>query len=206
VSPRAVVFGLAVVAVLVAGCSSKESGSPSAATTVPETGTSSTSTSSGGGGSNDVPKVSNPLDASRLVTQPCAAIAPADLQAMKVPIEGKPDTSSELGPTCMWFDRDTGSGVDVGFLTSNKNGLSDIYKLNTQGRFKGYFEPTDVNGYPAVFNDLIDYRGDGTCNITVGISDSFAFRAAVQDTSLGTKSCDRAKQAAAAVIKTVKGA
>jgi hypothetical protein len=95
-----------------------------------------------------------------------------------------------------------GYGVDVGFLTANKNGLSDTYR--GKARFKGYFEPTEVDGYPAVFNDLGDYRNDGTCNITVGISDTSEFRVGVQYTKLGAKSCDRAKEAAAAVIKTVK--
>jgi hypothetical protein len=201
---RKVGFGIAVAVALVAGCSSKEVGSPTA-TSGGSQPTGSTSTSNPGG-SGGAPKVDEPLDASRLISQPCLALAPDQLQALQLPAQGKPDTDSETaksaGPSCSWFDRDAGYGVDVGFLTANKNGLSDTYR--GKGRFKGYFEPTEVDGYPAVFNDLGDYRNDGTCNITVGISDTSEFRVGVQYTKLGTKSCDRAKEAAAAVIKTVK--
>jgi hypothetical protein len=208
VSVRTVVFGLAVAAAVVAGCSSKEVGNPTA--TPRDTGsqpTGPTSTSSAGA-PDGAPKVNDPLDPSRFIGQPCGVLKPDQLQALHLPAQGKPDTDSEIaksaGPSCSWFDRDAGSGVEMGFLTANKNGLSDTYR--GKSRFKGYFEPTEVDGYPAVFNDLADYRSDGTCNITVGISDTSEFRVGVQDTKLGAKSCDRAKEAAAAVIKTVKGA
>jgi hypothetical protein len=201
---------MAVVAILVAGCSNKEAGNPTGtpggSTGSQPTGSTSTSNS---GGPGAAPKVNDPLDASRFAGQPCSALAPGQLQELHLPAQGKPDTDSEVartsGPSCSWFDRDAGSGVGVGFLTANKNGLADTYRLNAQGRFKeGYFEPTDVAGFPAVFNDIQDGRGDGSCNITVGISDTSEFRVGVQDTKLGQQSCDRAKQAAAAVIETVK--
>jgi hypothetical protein len=80
--------------------------------------------------------------------------------------------------------------------------LSDTYR--GRDRFKGYFEPTDVDGYPAVFNDPSDFRGSGSCNITVGISNTLAFQLSADDGKLGTKSCDRAKQVASMVIQTIK--
>jgi hypothetical protein len=207
VSVRTIVFGMAVAAALVAGCSSKESGSPTG--TPGGSGSQPTddpTSTSNPGGSGGAPKVTDPLDASKFISQPCGAIAPDQLQALHLPVQGKPDTDSETaktaGPGCSWFDRDAGSGVEIGFLTANKNGLSDTYQ--GKDRFKGYFEPTEVDGYPAVLNDIQDYRSDGTCNITVGISDTSEFRVGVQDTKLGVKSCDRAKEAAAAVIKTLK--
>jgi Protein of unknown function (DUF3558) len=207
VSVRTIVFGMAVAAALVAGCSNKESGSPTA-TPGGSQPTGSTSTSDPGG-SGGAPKVQDPLDASKFLGQPCGVLAPDQLQALRLPAQGKPDvdspTARTTGPGCSWFDRDAGSGVEFGFLTANKNGLSDTYK--GKARFKGYFEPTEVDGYPAVFNDLLDYRNNGTCNITIGISDTSEFRVGVQDTKLGVKSCDRAKEAATAMIKTMqKGA
>jgi hypothetical protein len=158
-------------------------------------------------GGSGAPKVNTPLDASRFVSQPCAVITASLLQQLEISEQGKPDTDSETaktsGPLCIWHNRDKGLALDVGLLTGNKNGLTDTYLGKAQFV---YFEPTVVDGYPAVFNDLDDYRSSGTCNITVGISDALAFRAAIQDANLGTKSCDKAKQVASAVIRTVKGA
>jgi hypothetical protein len=94
----------------------------------------------------------------------------------------------------------------VGFLTANKNGLSDTYRGGKKA-FPGYFEPTEVSGYPAVFNGLADDRSGGSCNITVGISNSLAFRVGLQGSEdIGTKGCDLVKQVAATVIQTLKGA
>jgi Protein of unknown function (DUF3558) len=201
---RVLALGVAAIAVLVGGCSAKEAGSPTGPAPTSGAGkqTGSPSTSSGSGGGS-APKVSNPLDASKFLTQPCSSIGPDKLRSLSVSAQGEPD-NSPVGPTCQWIERDAGSSLEVGFLTGNKNGLADTYR--GRDRFKGYFEPTQVDGYPAVFNDLRDFRGDGTCNITVGISDTLAFRTAVQDGKLGQKSCDRTKQAAAAVITTLKGA
>jgi hypothetical protein len=61
-----------------------------------------------------------------------------------------------------------------------------------------------VDGYPAVFNDLSDYRPRGDCNITVGISDTLTFRAREGAGPKGQAVCDRTKQVAAAVIATLK--
>jgi hypothetical protein len=200
---RGLVLGVAVGAMVVCGCSTKEAGSPNAAPTSgsrESTSSSPTSTSSGGGGA---PKVSNPLDAGRFLEQPCSSIGPDQLRSLNVSGEGKSETAA-VGPTCIWINRDAGSSLELGFLTGNKNGLSDTYR--GRDRFRGYFEPTEVDGYPAVFNDIGDYRDEGTCNITVGISDKLAFRTAVVDRALGGRSCDRTKQAASAVITTLKGA
>jgi hypothetical protein len=119
---------------------------------------------------------------------------------------GKPTTTGataeRAGPFCTWTaDPAVNSTVGVGFLTGNKNGLSDTYR--GRSRF-GYFEETTVEGYPAVFNDLDDGRPSGICNITIGISDTLTFRATEQGGRKGQASCDRAKQVAASVITTLK--
>lgn len=201
--------------IVLAGCSSKQAGSPNPVPTGGgDTGTSETSepttrTSAEPPTGNGAPKVNNPLDASKFLAQPCSALSVSALRTLNLPAQGKPDTDSQVartaGPSCLWQNSDTPSSVGVGFLSGNKNGLDDTYRGHKQGSFKGYFEPTDVDGYPAVFNDAGDYRDTGTCNITVGISDTLAFRAA-ESGRLGRKSCDRAKEVAAAVIQTLKGA
>jgi hypothetical protein len=206
--------GIAVAVVLVAGCSDKAPGTATPATTTGGSGETtstttgrSTPTSSGG-----APKVSTPLSAGKYLPQPCTVLSAATLQTYKITKPGTPDVDSEVaktaGPSCTWTsdDQPISKTYNVGFLTGNKNGLSDTYRGGKKA-FPGYFEPTEVVGYPAVFNDLIDARNNGACNVTVGISDTLAFRAAVTfPTQAGATSCDSAKQLAAAVIETLKGA
>ena len=202
---------IAVAVVVLAGCSDKQSGTATPATKTggdnTSTGQPPTTPSSGG-----APAVKSPLDATKFLPQPCTALSAAALKQLNISKPGEPDTDSSVakssGPSCLWStdDEPIHRGYDVGFLTGNKNGLSDTYRGGKKA-FPGYFEPTEVSGYPAVFNSLTEDRPGGACNITVGISSSLAFRAGVQaDRDLGTKACDIAKQIAAAVIQTLKGA
>jgi hypothetical protein len=118
---------------------------------------------------------------------------------------GEPDTDSEVakasGPGCVWrVNGEPFRMLDMSFLTGNKKGLSDTYR--GRSRF-AYFDETTVDGYPAVFNDNQDGRPQGICQITVGVSDSLAFRASEHTSvSRGAASCDGAKEFAAAVIAT----
>jgi hypothetical protein len=207
--------GLAVAVVVLASCSDKEPGSATGPTQgssegTPTTTTTRGSTSTSGGGANGAPKVNAPLDASKYLPQPCTALSAAALQSFNISKPGTPDVDSELaktaGPSCSWTNdaQPVQFGYNVGFLTGNKNGLSDTYR--GRARFK-YFEPTEVDGYPAVFNDGNDFRANGVCNLTIGISDTLAFRVRVSFTrDEGTKSCDETKKLASAVIQTLKGA
>jgi hypothetical protein len=120
---------------------------------------------------------------------------------------GEPTTTGAIaeqaGPFCTWTaDSAVNSTVGVGFVTGNKHGLSDLYR--GRSGFK-YFEETTVDGYPAVFNDSVDGRAQGICQITVGISDTLTVRSTELGGRKGQGACDRAKQVAAAVIATVKG-
>lgn len=202
--------GVALVAVVAAGCSSAQDGSPTA---VP--GTTNSEPSSPGSKSTSpsvdetygAPRVEHPLDASRFHAQPCAVLSQAQLAKFGLSKPGVPETTGAVaenaGPFCTWTtDGQPFHGYGVGYLTGNKNGLSDTYR--GQDRFK-YFEATTVNGYPAVFNDLTDGRAQGQCNITVGISDTQTFRASETAPSVGKESCDGAKQVAAEVIASLKG-
>lgn len=207
--------GMAALLMLAAGCSDKQGGTalPVTTTTTAEStttqtpGRSSTAPSNTGG----APRVTNPVEATKFLAQPCAALSTSALQAMKIGKPGAPDTESAVakssGPFCIWHsDESSSKTYSVGFLTGNKNGLSDTYRGGKKA-FPGYFEPAEVDGYPAVFNDLVDDRSDGSCNVTVGISDAMAFRVGVQaDKATGTKSCDIVKQTASSVITTLKGA
>jgi hypothetical protein len=201
------------VAVALAGCSSAEGGRPTA---LPGTDTTSAIPPASSGGSQPppsngdtygAPRVSGPLDASRFLSQPCDVLTQGQMKTFGISKPGVPTTTGataeNAGPFCTWTaDSEVNSTVGVGFLTGNKHGLSDIYR--GRSRFK-LFEETMVEGYPAVFNDIVDGRDRGACNITVGISDPLTFRASEQGGRRGQASCDRAKQVAAAVIVTLKG-
>jgi hypothetical protein len=204
---------LLVMAVVAAGCTSERNGTPivepdsTNTSSKPPGNNPSTSVSPTTDETYGAPRVSDPLDATKFLTQPCAVLTPAQLAQFSVREPGEPDTDSEIaknsGPGCLWERQDTplGSTLDMSFLTGNKKGLSDTYR--GRSRFK-FFEETTVEGYPAVFNDLSDGRSNGNCNITVGISDTLTFRAREGGGPAGQVVCDRTKQVAAAIIATLK--
>jgi hypothetical protein len=115
-------------------------------------------------------------------------------------------TETDAGPGCTWrADGDHPRGFQVIFLTGDPHGLADTYR-NASRAFPGYFLPTEVDGYPAVFTDRTDFRAAGVCSVTVGISDTLAFRATESATiEVGTQSCEHASQLATEVIRTLKG-
>ncbi|MFB9303170.1 DUF3558 domain-containing protein [Kibdelosporangium philippinense] len=196
--------GVGVVTAVASGCTNTQPGTPSA--TADATGQTSSETTPSSTNDYGAPRVTSPLDGTPFLTKPCAVLTVTQLQPLNVPASGKPDTDSPLarssGPGCTWSNVDTGTGIGFGFLSGNKNGLSDTYR--GRDRFKGYFEPTNVEGYPAVFNDPSDFRAKGSCNITVGISDTLTFRVSWDEGRAGLTSCDRAKQVASMVIQTIR--
>lgn len=194
---------------VVAGCADKEAGTATSATTPTDSAGPNTRSGEPSGPPPDgsgAPKVEVPLDATRVLSQPCAALSPAQLKAFNITKPGTPHLDGASGPGCDWRtdEQPVPRSFDVFFITGNKNGLSDTYR-GGRAAFPGYFEPTEVDGYPAVFNDLVDGRAGGACHITVGISDTLAFAATEQaDRERGAQSCDGAKQFAASVLKTLK--
>lgn len=204
---------IAVAVILAAGCSDKQSGTATPATTGGGgTGTSTGRTTPPTASTGGAPEVKDPLDAAKYLAQPCAVLSATALKSINVSKPGIPNTDSSVasyaGPQCIWNtdDQPVGQTYGVGFLTGNKNGLSDTYRGGKKA-FPGYFEPTEVGAYPAVFNDLTDTRNNGSCNVTVGISSSLAFRVGLEGSKdTGSKSCDLVKQVAATVIQQLKGA
>jgi hypothetical protein len=203
----------AAVLLMMAGCADSEAGTPLAGGTTATTGTTSSTTPSGEPStpaSSDrygAPPVNNPLDATKFLTQPCAALTPQQVQGFNLSAQGKPDTDSAIakhtGPSCKWGSSDTGEGIDVHFVAGNKNGLADVYRAHGEGKWTGYWEVTSVDGYPGVFAFTTDGRPSGSCNLFVGISETLAF-AINSQVQLKANACDLAKQVAAAVVETLK--
>lgn len=194
--------GVALVAAMTA-CTSTAIGTPTAAPSA-----SQATTTAPDEGTHGAPRVEHPLDATPFLAQPCAVLTATQLSTFGITKPGKPETTGPLaekaGPMCTWRnDVEPSFGFDVGFLTGNKNGLADTYRGGEEA-FPGYFEPTTVDGYPAVFNDVVEHRDQGVCNLTVGISDTLTFRTSPTSTALGRQTCDEAVKVARAVIATLK--
>lgn len=197
--------GWLLVSVLLAGtaCTSPADGTP---TPEPSSPPAEITTTPGEAPADGAPQVTDPLDATRFLTEPCSVLSQNQLATFDVSRPGIPTTTGAVaehsGPYCSWHAAaELASTIGVGFLTGNENGLSDTYRGRDQF---GYFVPTTVEGYPAVFVDGSDGRDSGRCNITVGISDQLAFRASEHGRLDAQGSCDRARQVAAAALATLK--
>lgn len=186
-----VVLGIATLA----GCS-PVSGTPSPTTT----------TSTG----PSAPKVTNPIDTTKYQADPCGLLTAAQVAPYTVTTPGSVvDGTSALGPGCSWGNTNTGTTFIVQFITANKVGLTALY-INKDIILKGggYFEPTTVQGYPAVFNSQADQRKDGTCSLAIGIADSLDYNVAVAMADFSPKyndPCGMATQIADMAMTTLRG-
>ncbi|UJW32490.1 DUF3558 domain-containing protein [Saccharothrix sp. AJ9571] len=148
-----------------------------------------------------VPKVARPLDASKYVADPCASLTAAQQEAFNV-------TSSRVnsdgrGSGCIWKLGDGSTSTGVSYLTSVDTGLGNLYALNDIGWWdRGYFEPTEVGGYPAVFVDLTDLRAQGDCGVAVALSDRLFFDVSMR-TAKGNDVCVGAGNVAEAILHTI---
>jgi hypothetical protein len=64
----------------------------------------------------------------------------------------------------------------------------------------------DIDGYPAVYFDTHDRRAAGNCSMAVGVADDLAVSVFSEGYEGQQDSCDAAQGAAAAIVKTLKGA
>jgi hypothetical protein len=185
---------MAAAAVVVVGCSSAKAGGarPAADSSTASSGTNTPSTA---------PPITHPLDASGLVTKPCAALSPSDLAGLGVtnPIDGADHDANGAG--CTWTG-DTGGTVGVSWETTNTHGLADLYvKKSTFA----YWIPTTIAGYPGVYGDSLgDQRANGDCVVNVGVSDHLAFFAEDNDPDNAPQDCRLSGRVAADVIATLK--
>lgn len=117
---------------------------------------------------------------------------------------GEVDTGSN--PGCFW---QKGNGPQTSFVFNDDNpgGLDDFYRARAtkSESYFGYFEPTTINGFPAVFNDARDGRRMGFCTLAVGINDSMTLTV-LQQGGDGFESCEMTKRAAEGIVATLQGA
>lgn len=194
--PLATALVLAPVLAL-AACADTEPASTAPADTGP------TGTGSPGGGA---PRVAEPLDAAEVLDAPCAALTGEQLDGFGVGPTGEPARDAEgaelVGPGCAWSTAGTRDSLSVTWHTEGEPGLAAVYGHRDEA---AYFEETTVEDHPAVFTDWGDARDAGVCRIVVGVSDVLAFGLTVTGDPDAAGSCDRAEQAAAAVLRNLRG-
>lgn len=184
------------------GCSTSKDGTPSpAADTGPSTRSQTES-------QNGAPKVADPIEAGRFVSNPCLALTSEQAKTLGATKPGKKETTGTIaetaGPSCDWHNSDNLTSFSLGFLTGNENGLADLYLGNKQGDF-AYFEPVRVDGYPGVYASNIDARDAGNCGLNIGISEKLHFLIVTQGYEGKADSCGAARDVASAALKTMKG-
>ena len=196
---------------LLAACS----GGTVGGTPSPETISAATSSSGAASSSAEtpgVPTVQNPLPTNVLDGSPCESALTTEQVVHFVGTPKTPDRNDtfDTGPACTWFSMDGVSGqIEVFYDTKTGGGLDVIYRelKPTSGRW----EPTIVQGYPAVASTS---KGEnqsitGACTVTVGIRDDLTFGVGLtlgdNARKRGVDSCEGAKDVANAVLTNLKG-
>ncbi|CRK61190.1 hypothetical protein [Alloactinosynnema sp. L-07] len=192
------IIGAVLATSALSGCTEK--GTPVAR----DTGTPTTSATSPSKDDDpkSAPKVTKPLDAAGFIGKPCTLLASTQSTGLGLEAEGAQDQG--VGdPFCSWSDKERRADYTVGFISPNRNGLSDTYRAMQKPGEAAYFEPTTVAGYPGVFVDGLDDRDRGHCKVIVGVRDELAFHVFSQG-GPGRAACDKVKDIAGEVITTLK--
>jgi hypothetical protein len=194
--------------IVVAGCTTTSEGAP-----LPDSTSTSEAPSSGESPSDDLPsdgapEVEDPLDASHFEQNPCDALTSEDAEALNVPTPGEP-TEVAFGKGCRWRNKQTQGVVGIQFYSTDKRGLSSVYR-EAKGSDFPYFEPiADIEGLPAVAYDPETAKPTGDCSVAVGVTDQLAFAVQLDLSSANTGQkdpCTVAAQAAGMMAKTMREA
>lgn len=183
------------------GCTQNSDGTPSPASNTPSTGDAPTSMAND---TNTAPVVANPLDVSKFMTSPCLSMTSAQATELTVSPQGRPENRDS--PACTWrYGPNLEWNVSVGYVVPDaKNGLQNLYHQNAAGWFsKGYFEPTRIDDYPAVYNSDSDDRAKGQCELSVGVNEQTMITV-LNNGENNTDLCRGAAKVANAVVETIK--
>ncbi|MEU6644936.1 DUF3558 domain-containing protein [Saccharomonospora sp. NPDC046836] len=201
--PRAVLALAALSAATLTACGTDtEAGQAAPASSASSASTGAPSSSAEQAG----PSVTNPLDATALVTAPCDALSATDLDRLGLGEGRERSTSGGVDATaCSWqYATESGNRIDLSVVTENANGLSAIYE---QRETNDYFEETEIGGYPAVYTSTLDNRSDGGCGLWVGLNDEVTLLV-LTNLNYGPEvsdPCPVADQVAQATIATLGG-
>ncbi|MDX3195839.1 DUF3558 domain-containing protein [Streptomyces sp. MN03-5084-2B] len=197
---------------LVSGCTGTTPGSAS-----PAPSESAPAGSSSAPADPDVPKVTAaPLDLGKYATDTCGLVPASVLTPLRYTDPGKyvprgNTLDTKAGPSCRWTIHGEGIGLQVIVGTGNRDtgagGLAGYYAGYRAGKVLKFLERApDTDGYPTIYVDISDRRANGNCAVAVGVADDLAIGVQAEGYQGKDDSCGAATQAAAAVIKTLKGA
>jgi hypothetical protein len=188
----------ATLVVLLPGCSSGVGGTASPTASHPNSSATSPV-------STVAPKVSKPLDPSKFVAAPCSSLTAGQLAGIRLPGAHSTVEYGEGNPICSYGVDTTGDGLGVSWMIKLPNGLSGLY---AQKDGQGYWIPTTIDGYPAVWTDIADLRAQGDCSISVAVNDHVFLISEWSSghASVGQESCALAKQGAVDLIHNLGGA
>jgi hypothetical protein len=146
------------------------------------------------------PAVDEPLDVEVLRHDPCDAITAEQLGGLGITDIGLHD-SYEGNPECRWHLSDSQLHV-IGLspVVSSDGGLGDVYEKKD---YQQYFEPTEVDGFPAVYASVLEQRSRGNCNLWVGVTDQLVV--SINTYFLEVDPCPVAERIATAMIENARG-
>lgn len=196
----ALIFGIATL--VAASCSGQAPGSsepPATGEVGTSTGTTSPSTAL------NVPKVTDPINMSKYIQNPCAALTESQLEKLSVAVEPQARLDAPNGPVCAWDAVDkTGFSVSGSPITAGSS-LAGTYRRYRQGGFEN-FKPMTVAGYPGVLT-----RRDGeknSCRAGVAVRQDLLYVVigdVPEDSSYYGKPCVYVTKAATMATMTMSG-
>jgi hypothetical protein len=197
-----------------AGCASitigtaQPGGSPHGDTSVaPSSGA---SVKPGPGNRYGAPKVTQPLDVTKYIQHPCAALSAAQLHALDVPRQGVPAQDAD-GSTCSIsekYDVVYTVAFNVHFAEGQPTGLANAYwSANGPAFTTDYMKRLpDIEGVPEVTEPA--QNTDGGCYIYLGATDQISYAAGVTVSSSTEPqyktACSIAQQLAVDITRTMR--
>ncbi|MBM7771497.1 hypothetical protein JOD54_001701 [Actinokineospora baliensis] len=145
-------------------------------------------------------KVKDPIEPGRFLAEPCAVLTRSQSTGLGWEGEGTPHKAGQKNASCDW-DAKNLANYSFGWLDEYNQSIADTYRVFKDN--SAYFEPTTINGYPAVFHDGTDNRKYGHCNLVVGIRDNLTFHV----NSFGateTDACKTLREMATLAITNIK--
>jgi hypothetical protein len=147
-----------------------------------------------------------PLDVERFLNRPCEVLTPEQAAEWTVSNpQPVPDERTYTGPACS-FEPDDFDRVSFGITIRMTDSLEGLYQRRDTLQL---FEPTEVAGYPGVFNDSADRRAGGNCGLTVGIAEDTALAVLVsvrdRQSPEYTDPCPVAARIMEQMIETIQG-
>jgi hypothetical protein len=107
------------------------------------------------------PEVPLPVDVSPYLEAPCTMLKPG-------PVTAELSEGFRDGPKCTWSAKTPQQPELTATIDQESGGLEGLYGRRDM---LPYFEPTDVQGYPAVrYDDERAVPDQGKCTVSVGLS------------------------------------